>query len=451
MRRFASFFVVLVMSATLAPATVPVDAQSADGAYHALTPVRILDTRNGNGSPATPFGPRTTRTLTIAGRAGLPATGVGAVVVNLTATGATAPSYVTAWPKGHPRPNASTLNAVAGIDVANPAILPLGADGSISLYNDAGTVDLVADVVAWIPDDRLIAPPLPPPSDCELFPADNHWYADVSSLPVHPRSDAWVATIGAGGRLKADFGSGLWNGGPIGIPFVEVDGSTPRSTVSFDYADESDPGPYPIPPDPPIEGGPGADGDRHILMLDNEQCRLYELYAAYPAGVGNWTAGSGAIYDLRSNALRPAGWTSADAAGLPILPGLVRYDEVASGEIGHAIRFTVPVTQRSYIWPARHQAGSTTNPDAPPMGAWFRLRSEVDISGFPAHDQVILRALQTHGMILADNGSSWYLSGAPDERWNNDMLALLGQIRGSDFEAVDTSSLMVDADSGAVR
>ena len=328
--------------------------------------------------------------------------------------------------------------------------MPLGADGAISLYNDAGTTDLVADLVGWIPADRVVAPPAPPPpAECPRFPADNHWYADVSALPAHDRSDAWVASIGVGAGLKADFGSGLWNGGPIGIPFVEVDRTTPRSSVAFTYADESDPGPYPIPPNPPIEGGPGSTGDRHILMVETDECRLYELFSAYPDGPGQWTAGSGAVYDLRSNELRPAGWTSADAAGLPILPGLVRYDEVAAGRIDHAIRFTAPVTQRAYLWPARHQAGSTDDPNVPPMGAWFRLKSSVDISGFPTDDQVILQALKTHGMILADNGSRWYLSGAPDERWDNDVLQLLGQIRGSDFEAVDTTSLIVHPDSGA--
>ena len=448
MRRLTVLAVLVVLTAGLVPVTAT--AQPPDTALHAQSPTRILDTRNGNGGPATPLGARTTRTLTIAGRHGLPTTGIGAIIINLTATNSTQPSYITAWPNGYPRPNASNVNTVPGIDVANLAVVPVAPDGTISLYNNAGTTDLVADVVAWLSTDAVVVPPPPPPSTCTLFPADSHWYADVSSLPVHPRSDAWVATVG-NGALKADFGSGLWNGGPIGIPFVEVDAATPRSTVDFDYADESDPGPYPVPADPPIEGGPASSGDRHILMFETDECRLYELYAAYPGGAGHWTAGSGAIYDLTSNALRPSGWTSADAAGLPILPGLVRYDEVAAGQIDHAIRFTVPVTQRAFVWPARHQAGSTNSLDAPPMGAWFRLRAEVDISGFPAADQVILQALKTHGMILADNGSPWYLSGVPDERWDNDVLALLGQIRGSDFEAVDTSSLIVDPDSGAVK
>jgi len=220
--------------------------------------------------------------------------------------------------------------------------------------------------------------------------------------------------------------------------------------VNFDYADESDPGPYPIPANPLIEGGPQSQGDRHILVVDTDNCVLYELYAAYPDGNG-WTAGSGAIYDLTSNALRPEGWTSADAAGLPILPGLVRYDEVAAGEIRHALRFTVPRTRKAYVWPARHYASSLTGAQYPPMGQRFRLKASFDISGYSSDVQVIFTALKRYGMILADNGSAWYLSGVPDERWDNDALHELGQVKGSDFEAVDVSSLMVNDNSGESR
>jgi hypothetical protein len=273
----------------------------------------------------------------------------------------------------------------------------------------------------------------------------------VSALPRHANSDAYVASIGAAAGLKADFGSGLWDGGPIGIPFVAVGAGQPKATVGFEYNDESDPGPYPIPANPPIEGGAQSDGDRHILVIDSSTCHLYELFAAYPANNGAWTAGSGAIFDLRSNAMRPAGWTSADAAGLPILPGLVRYDEVAQGAINHAIRITVPRTQKAYVWPARHLASSRTDPNLPPMGLWLRLRADFDVSGYPRDAQVILQALKKYGAIVADNGSPWYMSGVPDERWNNDVLQTLRRVPGNAFEAVDTTSLISDPNSGSVR
>jgi hypothetical protein len=221
--------------------------------------------------------------------------------------------------------------------------------------------------------------------------------------------------------------------------------------ITFEYADESDPGPYPVPPDAPIEGGPQSTGDRHVLVIDKDNCILYELYSAYPQANGTWQAGSGAIFNLRSNALRPSTWTSADAAGLPILPGLVRYDEVASGEIKHAIRFTTPQTRNTFIWPARHQASSLTGQQYPPMGQRFRLKANYDLSGFSKDTQVILTALKKYGMILADNGSSWYLSGVPDERWNNNVLHELVNVLGSSFEAVNESSLMINPDSGQAK
>ena len=248
--------------------------------------------------------------------------------------------------------------------------------------------------------------------------------------------------------LRADFGSGLFAGGPIGIPFVTVPGGQPRVPLTFEYADESDPGPYPIPREVPIEGGAESQGDRHVIVLDRDRCRLYEVYSAYPQADGSWRAGSGAVFDLGSNQLRPKGWTSADAAGLPILPGLVRYEEVAAGEIRHALRFTVPQTERAYLWPARHFASRLTDPKYPPMGAWFRLRADFDVSRLSPPVQVIARALQRYGMILADNGSSWFISGAPDERWRNDILRELLTIRGVDLEAVDVSGLIRDVDSG---
>ncbi len=260
----------------------------------------------------------------------------------------------------------------------------------------------------------------PPGSACPFFPADNIWNARVDGLPLDSRSSAYVAAIGYSQGLHPDFGSGPWNGGPIGIPFVAVPTDQPLVDITFEYDDESDPGPYPIPTDAPIEGGPDSDGDRHILVLRNGDCRLFETWNTWSMPDGSWTAGSGALFDLTSNGLRPAGWTSADAAGLPILPGLVRYDEVANGHIDHALRFTAPETQRAYVWPARHYASSNTDPNLPPMGQRFRLRANFDISGFSATNQVILQALKEYGMILADNGSAWYLSGIPDERWDDD-------------------------------
>jgi hypothetical protein len=280
-----------------------------------------------------------------------------------------------------------------------------------------------------------------------MFPRDNVWNVAIDTLPVDANSAAYVTTIGPAKPMHADFGT-VYNGAPNGIPFVVVTGAQPRVAVSFDYADESDPGPYPIPPDAPIEGGPQAGGDRHVLVVDRDGGKLYELFAAYPNADGGWHAGSGAIFDLNSNALRPASWTSADAAGLPILPGLVRYEEVVAGEIPHALRFTAPQTRNTFVWPARHQASSLAGANYPPLGQRFRLKASVDLSGFGPNVQVILRALKKYGMFLADNGSSWFLSGAPDPRWDDDELHQLGRLTGNDFEAVDESSLMVDPNSG---
>lgn len=288
-----------------------------------------------------------------------------------------------------------------------------------------------------------------------MLPADNIWNARVDGLPIMPPTGDYVASIGAGTSVHADFGSGLWEGAPIGIPFTTVAAGQPTVTVSFYYPEESDRAPYPIPRDAPVEGAPPggvADGgDRHVLVIDVSSCVLYELFDAESRRDGSWAAGSGAVFDLRSNALRPDGWTSADAAGLPILPGLVRYDEVAAGEIAHAIRFTAPRTRDAHVWPARHDASSHGDPELPPMGQRFRLRADFDASGMAPEVQVIVRAMQRYGLVLADNGSSWFLSGAPDERWDNEALQQLKRIEGSDFEAVDVSGLMADPDSGQVR
>jgi hypothetical protein len=281
------------------------------------------------------------------------------------------------------------------------------------------------------------AAPLPGAPRCPVFPRTNVWNKPVDRLPVAANSAAVIAAIGADDNAHADFGSGLWEGGPIGIPVTVVGRSAPRFRVRFEYADESDRGPYPIPRNVRIEGGPNADGDRHAIVVDRSTCRLYELFALYP----RWRAGSGAIWSLRSNRLRPAGWTSADAAGLPILPGLARYDEVRRGRIDHALRFTVSRTRREYVYPARHFASSLTDADLPPMGLRFRLRADYPVASHPPQARVVLRALQRYGMILADNGSNWFISGAPDPRWDNDQLHTLHRVRGSDFVVVDTSHL----------
>lgn len=272
----------------------------------------------------------------------------------------------------------------------------------------------------------------------EIFPPDNPWNTDISDHPIHPDSDAFLASIGLDTGLHPDFGT-VWEGAPIGIPYTVVAADQPPVAVSFYYAEESDSGPYPIPPDALIEGGADSDGDRHVIVVDPHNRRLYELFDAHPRDDGGWDAGSGAIFDLTSNELRPSGWTSADAAGLPIFAGLVRYDEVVErGEIQHALRFTVRRTQRAYIPPATHFASSDTDPALPPMGLRVRLRADFDLSGFSPNVQVILRAMQRYGMFVADNGSNWYVSGAPDPRWNDEELAQLRQVQGRDFEVVYT-------------
>ena len=282
---------------------------------------------------------------------------------------------------------------------------------------------------------------LPQAPACPVFPASSPWNKRVDQLPVAPNSARVVAAIGVDDHVHADFGSGLWEGGPIGIPITVVRGTQARARVAFEYADESDKGPYPIPANVAIEGGRGSDGDRHALIVDRDRCKLYELFALYPAGGGGWRAGSGAIFDLRSNKLRPAGWTSADAAGLPILPGLARYEDVARGRIDHALRFTVNDTRRAYVWPARHFASDATDPALPPMGLRLRLKQSYPIAGFPRQARIVLQALKEYGMILADNGSDWYVSGAPHPKWSNDQLHTLHRVPGSAFEVVDGTIL----------
>ena len=282
------------------------------------------------------------------------------------------------------------------------------------------------------------------PGSRTVFPADNPWNTDISTLPVDSNSTTLINSCGgATKRVHPDFGT-VWNGAPNGIPYMLVSGSQAKVPVSFDYADESDPGPYPIPANAPIEGGPTSTGDRHVIVIDTTAWRLYELYDAHPLNGGtSWHAGSGATWDLSSNALRQAGWTSADAAGLPIFPGLVRYDvAVVRGAINHALRFTCPTTRKAYISPARHWASSQTSASYMPMGARVRLKASVDISTYPAEVQVILTALKKYGMFLADNGSGFYISGAPDSRWSDDNLATLGRLTASDFELVRMGTIV---------
>lgn len=277
--------------------------------------------------------------------------------------------------------------------------------------------------------------------DCQVFPSNNVWNAPVDKLPVSASSAAFVNTVGLTRTLHPDFDTAL-----AGIPFIAVPPDQPLVPVKFDYSDESDPGPYPIPPNAPIEGG-SSGGDSHVLVVQTGVCKLYEMFASAKLPDGSWTAGSGAVFDLNANTLRPDTWTSADVAGLPILPGLIRYDEVAAGAINHAIRLTLPQTRKAHIWPARHHASSQTDPAYPPMGQRFRLKASYDISNFPPDAQVILAALKKYGMILADNGSSWFLTGVPDPRWNMDSVSTIRAITSANIEAVDESSLMISPDS----
>ena len=288
-------------------------------------------------------------------------------------------------------------------------------------------------------------------NSCPIFPADNVWNTPIDTLPVDPNSDNYINSIGATTSLHPDFGAGTYmpNRQPFGIPYAILTTSQRPIPIFFYYYDESDPGPWPIPSNVPIEGGRYSTGDRHIIVVDTVNCRLYEAWKAYPLfGYQLWLAGSGASWDLTSNALRPAGWTSADAAGLPIFAGLVRYDETDSGLITHAIRFTASATRNEYIWPARHKASSNSDPNLPPMGQRFRLKAGFDMTGYSRDSVAILTALKTYGMILADNGSNWYISGEPNPLWDDDVLNELKNVKGSDFEAVDTSSMIIDPNSG---
>jgi hypothetical protein len=274
-----------------------------------------------------------------------------------------------------------------------------------------------------------------------VFPQDNAWNQDISGAALHPNSASYIrriAALGGNQKLHADFGSNP----EYGIPYVVVPSNQPGVPINFTaYGDESDPGPYPIPANAPVEGGSSSTGDRHVLVLQQGTCKLYEMYRAFKTATG-WNADSGAVWNLNTGALRPAGWTSADAAGLPILPGLVRYDEVKSGQITHALRFTVSRTQKGYVLPATHWASSYTDADLLPMGARLRLRADFDTSGYSGDARVILEALKKYGMIVADNGSNWFITGATDSRWNDDDLNQLKNVPGSAFEVVSTGPIV---------
>jgi len=278
--------------------------------------------------------------------------------------------------------------------------------------------------------------------ECAVFPADNAWNQDVSQLPLRPDSDNIIDAIGRDDHVHPDFGT-EWEGAPIGIPYVTVAASTPMSDIRFTaYGDESDSGPYPVPSDAPVEGGPDSDGDRHVIVVDTDACTLYELYRAFPQGGDAWEADSGAVFDLRTNDQHPFTWTSADAAGLPIFPGLVRYDEVAlQGELRHAVRFTVSRSRAALIAPARHYASSNTAVDLPPMGLRLRMKQSYDCTSYSSLARVVCDGLKRYGLLVADNGSDWYLSGAPDPRWDDDALGDLKQIPGDAFEVVDTGPI----------
>jgi hypothetical protein len=341
------------------------------------------------------------------------------------------------------------LDNASGVFQAYSAAAPEVSDLTSLQFLDAAFV--CVDGPASLPMPALTGYAATPPAPraageptCQIFPSDNPWNTDVSGLPVDPRSDAYIDAIGRDDSAHPDFGT-VWEGEPNGIPYVVVSGGQPRVPVTFYYAEDSDPGPYPIPPNAPIEGGPDSTGDRHVIVLDDDNCMLYELWDAHPINGGeSWSAGSGAIFDLSSNGLRPDFLTSADAAGLPIFPGLVRYQEtVVEGVIDHALRFTVEDTQRAFIHPATHFASDNTDPNLPPMGLRLRMKADYDCSGLSREVQVICAALKRYGMFVADNGGNWFISGAPDDRWNDDDLADLGEITGDAFEVVDTGEPIV--------
>jgi hypothetical protein len=304
--------------------------------------------------------------------------------------------------------------------------------GSLLLLVLALVAALVA--VAWA---KAPSGAHPHEGACSIFPANNPLNQEIAHAPVNPNSAKYIESIGANIHLHADFGTPP----SYGIPYVVVGSHQPKVPIHFtEYGEESNPGPYPIPPNAPVEGA-GEAGDRHVLVLQEGVCKLYELYAAQRTASG-WDAGSGAVFNLRANKLRPEGWTSADAAGLPIFPLLVRYPEVRSGQIDHALRVTVPATQRGYIHPATHYASSSSDPALPPMGLRLRLKASFNLAAYHGQALVVLRALKRYGLIVADNGSPWYITGAPNPGWNNEDLDQLKQVPGSEFEALSTGPIL---------
>jgi hypothetical protein len=327
----------------------------------------------------------------------------------------------------------------------------------IAATGERGAMRHPAQVIGAALLSALIAAPASarniPGTPCPTFPADAWWHADVRKLPVHAKSAAWLSHMSPGAKLHPDFGPSFGaQRVPYGIPITVVDGTHAKVRVTFQYASESDKGPYPLGNDTKVEGGQWTSGDRHTVVVDKSTCKLYETWATVKHANGTWSAGSGAIWSLLSDRLRPAGWTSADAAGLPILPGLLRYDEVAAGAIDHAIRFTTDTTATRYLWPARHEAGGTANLNYPPMGARFRLKAGYRIDPALRNDtKAVLAAMKKYGLVLADNGSAWFFQGTADTRWPNALLDELKQVPASAFEAVDTSGLMISRGSMKVK
>ncbi len=329
--------------------------------------------------------------------------------------------------------NDGARSRVAGVVVVAGLVAAAGVVAAVTAIDRPATVG--------VPAARIGGAGGPMLGGCPVFPADNAWNQRIDAAPRHPDSAAIVARIQAtgGDNLHPDFGENP----EYGIPYVVVPADTPERPITYTaYGDESDPGPFPIPLDAPVEGGPDADGDRHVIAVRQGTCELFELYRAFPAGAG-WAADSGARWDLRSNALRPAGWTSADAAGLPILPGLVRYEEVAAGEIRHAIRITFARTRRAYVHPATHYASNDTSPDLPPMGLRLRLRAGYDVTQLTGQARVIATAMQRYGVIVADNGSNWFFQGAPSAGWDDADLNQLKRVSGNEFEVVVTGEPVV--------
>ncbi|MGA9147665.1 MAG: hypothetical protein WBZ04_08915 [Candidatus Nanopelagicales bacterium] len=345
-----------------------------------------------------------------------------------------------------------------GVAVFVAAVTPVAAAMAVATPGAHSPREAQGPTAVVNPQPRVIQPSAPtskriPGTKCRAFPASNAWHADISALPVHPRSAQWLASTDADNtNLHPDFGPSFGEQPvPYGIPITVVKSKKkPSKKVRFGYADESDNVRYPLSRKTKIEGGWNAGGDRHAIVIRSKTCKLYETWDTHLTGSG-WYAGSGAVWSLKSNKLRPAGWTSADAAGLPILPGLLRWDEITSGKVDHAIRFTVSETQNSYLWPARHRAGSTDSAAVPPMGARFRLKSSFNISGYSARAQIVLRAMKQYGLVVADNGSNWFFQGTSDTRWPDGIISELKNVPANGFEAVDASDLQVTANSALAR